>query len=114
MRWNSPANWSPRFLLWRRLVLESSINSPRIAARQSRNQPKGVLDFRRTGSLVRHRSIIRWIMKSGRLDPGRALSFEHLAIGNGEKLSKGNRILRIKPRHANAERKLVMEINFLV
>ena len=43
-----------------------------------------------------------------------ALSLEHLAIGNGKKLSQGNGILRIKPRHANAERKLVRGIHFLV
>src|SRR5438093_13529221 len=69
MRWNSPANWSPRFWLWRR-VRFLNLGFLRSAARRGRNQPKGVLDFRRTGSLVRHRSILPWIMKSGRLDPG--------------------------------------------
>jgi hypothetical protein len=43
-----------------------------------------------------------------------ALSLEHLAIGKGEKLCKGNRILRIKPSHANAERKLVRGIHLLI
>jgi hypothetical protein len=50
------------------------------------------------------------------LDPRNAgaLALEHLAIGKAEKLSKGSRILRIKPRQANTERKLVSGIYFLV
>ncbi len=50
------------------------------------------------------------------LDPRNAdaLSLEHLAIGKGEKLSQGNRILWIKSRHTNAERKLVRGIQLLI
>jgi hypothetical protein len=59
------------------------------------------------------RSPLSWTQEMRSQNTG-ALSLEHLAIGKGEKLSQGNRILWIKSRHANAERKLVRGIHLLV
>jgi hypothetical protein len=81
----------------------------------------GFLESWLLGSSPFHRSMNqeeRWPLSwtpgnAGTRNTG-ALSLEHLAIGTGEKLSKGNRILRIKPRHANAESKLVRGIHFPV
>jgi hypothetical protein len=60
------------------------------------------------------RAPLSWIPGNAGARNTRALSLEHLAIGKGEKHSQGNRILWIKSRDANAERKLVRGIHLLI
>src|SRR5438034_8043522 len=69
MRWNSAANWSPQFSLWRRARF---LNRALIRAAPRLGEPdRRVSGFpEKVVSCVRHLSIVQWIMKSGRLDPG--------------------------------------------